>query len=76
MKITIEISDEDAAFIRRFTNATVEENSTHGRLSIKTLATMILEDVAVMVQRPGCWEAQYMHALLAAHGYEDAADCV
>jgi len=31
---------------------------------------MLLEDVALMVERPGSWEAQAMFSLLGAHGYE------
>lgn len=72
MKIEIEISETTAALISRFTNATQDEANDHGRLTIKTLAHMLLCDVAIMVRRPGCWEAESMRALLASHGYEDA----
>ncbi|MBX9840406.1 MAG: hypothetical protein K2Z80_01220 [Xanthobacteraceae bacterium] len=75
MKVQIEISSEDATLIRQFTAATTDEHSSHGRLSLKALAEMLMQDVALMVRRPGSWEGASMIALLSSHGYEDATDC-
>jgi len=69
MKMQIEISDEDAALIERFLATTSE--GTHGPLTIAKLIEMLMEDVALMLSRPGCWEAQGMWAHLSSHGYEE-----
>jgi hypothetical protein len=72
MKVNIEIPSAEAVLIRRFTSATNDEHNTHGTLDIAKLTKMLLEDVALMVRRPGCWEAENMRSLLSSHGYEDA----
>jgi hypothetical protein len=72
MKVNIEITPAEAALIRRFTSATSDGTNTHGKLDIPTLAQMLLEDVGLMIRRPGCWEAENMRSLLSSHGYEDA----
>jgi len=70
MKIKIEIDDEQARLINEFIKATQSENGLNGDLTIATLAEMLLDDVALVVRRPGCWEASGMGGLLASHGYE------
>jgi hypothetical protein len=71
MKITIEISDADARDITRLIElANHSEANTHGRLTIETLTRMLLEDVALVMRRPDCWEASNMATVLASHGYE------
>lgn len=72
MKLHIEITPADAALVRQFTSATTNGTNTHGKLDIPTLTQMLLEDVGLMIRRPGCWEAENMRSLLASHGYEDA----
>ena len=71
MKIEIKISDKDAALIQEFMddNQTDEYNS-HGPLDMIVLAEMLMEDVALTVSRPGCWEAANMREALTSHGYK------
>jgi hypothetical protein len=42
---------------------------THGPLTVTKLAEMLLEDVAMIATRPGCWEASNMAQVLSSHGY-------
>lgn len=73
MKLTIEIHDEDAALIRELLELTqdIERHScSHGPLTMKLLARMLLEDVALAVRRPGSWEGANMLRVLEAHGYK------
>jgi hypothetical protein len=74
MKLEIEIDDDTAADISRFlaVQDMESQSNTHGPLDMAGLATMLLEDVALVVRRPGSWEAQHMGALLASHGYAGA----
>ena len=73
MKLTIEIRDEDAALIQEFLELTKSLDGTrccsHGPLTMKLLASMLLEDVALAVRRPGSWEGAGMLSILRAHGY-------
>lgn len=56
-----------AAADRRRAGAT-----THGALSdINDLIMMLAEDAAMVVTRPGSWEATAMADLLGRHGYQD-----
>jgi hypothetical protein len=70
MKITVDISDADVELIREFlaTTKTVTA-STHGPLDMRKLTTMLLEDVALMVERPGSWEGANMAQVMSSHGY-------
>lgn len=71
MKITIEISDADGKDIARLIDlANVSDANTHGTLDFETLTRMLLEDVALVIRRPGSWEGSSMAQLLASHGYE------
>lgn len=72
MKLTIEICDEDAALIRELLELTQDierHGCSHGPLTMKLLARMLLEDVALAVRRPGSWEGANMLRVLEAHGY-------
>lgn len=70
MKIEIEISEEDAALIEEFIeNNQDDEYNSHGPLDMAILAKMLLKDVALVVRRPGCWEAANMMQVLSSHGY-------
>jgi hypothetical protein len=73
-KITIEISDDDAKQIQELLSfmelCGSGENTSHGKLTIKTLAEMLMQDVALAVRRPGSWEGANMGQVLASHGYE------
>jgi len=71
MKIKLDIDPEIAAQVEIFL-ATIEgrKDCTNGPLTMAALVHMLLEDVTLMVERPGSWEAQAMFSLLGAHGYE------
>lgn len=71
MNITLTIPEADAALIRRFLDATRQSAaSTHGTLTMDALAALLLEDVALMVRRPGSWEGANMAQVMTSHGYE------
>lgn len=68
VQISIGMSAEDAAAIGDLLTDAGEGD--HGRLDLATLATLLLEDVALLLDRPGSWEGSNMHTLLSAHGYD------
>ena len=71
MKLRIEIGEEDAARIREFLECTqTSEFNSHGPLTMKRLAEMLIEDVALAVRRPGSWEGANMGQVLRSHGYK------
>jgi hypothetical protein len=71
MKITVTIPDSDAELIREFLAATQAVTySTHGALTLPRLTALLLEDVALMVRRPGSWEGANMATVMQSHGYE------
>ena len=71
MKIEFEVSEEDAALVETFFRSTTESRfNSHGPLNLPRLAMMLLEDVALMVRRPGSWEGSNMAQVLGSHGYE------
>lgn len=71
MKITVTIPDADAALIRQFLDANRETTAnTHGPLTMPKLTAMLLEDVALMVRRPGSWEGANMATVMQSHGYD------
>lgn len=72
MKITVEVPDETARNIGRlFSIANDPQNvRPNGDLNIGSLVEMLLDDCALVVTRPGCWEASNMAAVLTSHGYE------
>jgi hypothetical protein len=69
MKIAIEISGDDAHLVQAFVDTTAAD-ATHGKLTIETLAAMLLQDVALAMRRPGSWEGHNMAEVLISHGYE------
>ena len=70
MKLTVTIPDADADLIRLFLAANREATaSTHGALTLPKLTALLLEDVALMVRRPGSWEGANMAAVMQSHGY-------
>lgn len=73
MKITVDISDDDAALIKRLieaVNSSSNDANSHGELSFEVLARMLMQDVALAVRRPGSWEGTNMSHVLSSHGYE------
>jgi hypothetical protein len=70
VKVAVEISDHDAALVAEFLEVYGQRtDSSHGPLTLETLAAMLLEDVALAIRRPGSWEGANMGTVLAAHGY-------
>ena len=69
MKIRIELRDDDAALIQELIAAQDGDLNSHGPLTLKRLAEMLLEDVALTVRRPGSWEGANMRQVLHSHGY-------
>lgn len=74
MKLQVELDIAEAtredveAFIAA-TQAREDLFSTHGPLDVATLLEMLLEDVGLMVSRPGSWEGANMANVMASHGY-------
>jgi hypothetical protein len=72
MKIEIEIDGDTAMYINRFLDLQDKESqsNTHGPLlDVAALATLLLQDVALVLRRRGSWEGTKMADLLASHGY-------
>jgi hypothetical protein len=70
VKIQIEIRDSDAELIALFLAANIDAQAcSHGPLTMELLAAMLLEDVALVVRRPGSWEGANMRVVLQGHGY-------
>lgn len=67
--IKVKIAVETAALVQQYV-ATARHVDGSG-LTLEELAIMMLEDVALYVRRPGCWEAYAIGNLLAAHGYKE-----
>lgn len=72
MRLTIQLTAEDAALIDEFLEYTKGANlgaSSHGPLNRHRLAQLLLEDVALAMRRPGSWEGANMRQVLRSHGY-------
>jgi hypothetical protein len=68
--IAITLSDDDAALIERgLPIFNQHAATTHGPLTVESLTTMLLEDVALAVRRPTSWEGHNMLQVLTGHGY-------
>ena len=69
--ITVTIESAEVRLIQQFLAITHDESAcSHGALDLPQLAAMLLEDVALMVRRPGSWEGSNMAQVMASHGYE------
>ncbi len=74
-RIQIEIDDQTAADIadlvkRLNADAGPEPFNSHGSLTVKKLAAMLLEDAGMAFTRPGSWEGANMIEVLRCHGYK------
>ena len=69
--VQIELGDHDALAIESLleTCSTDDRATSHGELTIETLAAMLLEDCALAERRPGSWEGAGMIDVLRCHGY-------
>lgn len=74
--ITIEVNDQELTTLselaKRCSEIDVERDgaTSHGELTVDALLAMLAEDAAMVITRPGCWEAANMATVLTAHGYE------
>ncbi|WP_186059716.1 MULTISPECIES: hypothetical protein [Burkholderia] len=70
-RITISVPESTAEALKQLTSYanTNVETTTHGRLTVPLLLGMLAEDAAMVVTRPGCWEASNMSQVLYSHGY-------
>ena len=70
VKLTIEIPDDTVIRINHRLDYMPDDGmNTHGKLTLKSLAEMLMEDVVLTITRPGSWEGSKMGDLLYAHGY-------
>ncbi|KAA5604395.1 hypothetical protein F1188_16170 [Roseospira marina] len=72
-QITFEIPDalhEDLVELLTTFNDANPDSTSHGHLTVETMAAMFLQDVGHLSVRPGSWEAQNIAAVLIAHGYQ------
>lgn len=65
------LSESDQVALTAFLTTTQmePEATTHGGLDLAKLVAMLLQDVALMIHRPGSWEGAGMRDLMAGHGY-------
>ena len=71
--IRVELTEEQWDHVRSLciiTQPEDQEFTTYGPLTIRRLVTMLLEDCALAVRRPGSWEGANMLTILRAHGYK------
>jgi hypothetical protein len=69
--IKVKIPTDKAALVQQYLDEARHLDGS--RLTVEELVEMLLDDVALMVTRPGCWEAAAMDGLLSSHGYQDGA---
>lgn len=75
-RITIQVSDDIADCLASLAMACTRQNkrregaTTHGPLDVKALMTMLAEDAAMVITRPGSWEGSNMAQVFSSHGYE------
>lgn len=68
--ISVAIPLQDLESINQFLATTHDESvCPYQVLDLPRLAAMLLEDVALMVRRPGSWEGSNMAQVMASHGY-------
>lgn len=74
--ITITVSDATNDALKKLAERCGQSNdacdgaNTHGPLDVARLVTMLAEDAAMAVLRPGSWEGLGILDVLNAHGYE------
>jgi hypothetical protein len=74
--IQIDVSEETVQLIvepaKRCTDADRERSgaTSHGPLAVESLLTMLAEDAAMTISRPGSWEGANMTIVLKSHGYQ------
>lgn len=74
--ITLALDDAIIAQLTAVADACSEADAqrdgatSHGPITATQLLELLAEDIAMINTRPGSWEAQGMHQVLTAHGYE------
>lgn len=73
VKVEVELSEEQMKQINAvLLDSEREKFCSHGKLDINSLVGMLLEDVALVIGRPGSWEGANMLTVLSSHGYRAA----
>lgn len=73
---TIQVSSETAIALHelaaRCTDAHQRNDgcNSHGALSVSAMLSMLAEDAAMVITRPGSWEGSNMAQVFSSHGYE------
>jgi hypothetical protein len=71
-KLTIELSEDETTVLNVLLRHSGDNKATsHGKLDLAGLATMLLQDAALTIMRPGSWEGANMITVLRGHGYFD-----
>ena len=75
-QISIEVSAETARLLEELATRCAEADqdsngfTSHGPLTIDGLVSMLVEDAAMVIDRPGSWEGANMARVFACHGYD------
>jgi len=75
-RITITIDDDTFVVLAELAKDCTVADSTrngatsHGALTPSKLLTMLAEDAAMVISRPGSWEGSNMAQVFSSHGYE------
>ncbi|MBD3812849.1 MAG: hypothetical protein IE917_11610 [Betaproteobacteria bacterium] len=75
-RIMIQVGHETAASLETLAVRCSEVHqrrdgfTSHGVLSVSALMTMLAEDAAMVITRPGSWEGSNMAQVFCSHGYE------
>ncbi|MDA8154576.1 MAG: hypothetical protein M0003_17985 [Acidithiobacillus sp.] len=74
-RIQVEIDDQTAAdlvdLVKQINaDAGPDPFNSHGPLTVRKLAAMLLEDAGMVINRPGSWEGSNMADVLRCHGYK------
>lgn len=75
-RIVIQVSEETVANLHTLAARCTDEHArskgftSHGALTLSKLLTMLTEDAAMVISRPGSWEGSNMAQVFQSHGYE------
>ncbi|MEW5891248.1 MAG: hypothetical protein AB1768_19945 [Pseudomonadota bacterium] len=75
-RITVTLPDDIAATLVGLVAVCNESHearegaTTHGKLTVASLLSMLAEDAAMVMRRPGSWEGANMAQVLQSHGYD------
>lgn len=74
--IGVEVTEKAAASLAELVERCNEADrarggaTSDGELTVPDLLTMLAQDAAYIIHRPGSWEATNMRDVLISHGYE------